>query len=187
MSRYGGFWVRLGAFLLDGLCLFPFTILFVWLLSTSQQLAVFAAIPYYLVEPAYMVIFHGVRGQSLGKMALGMRVQFVDGRPISWRGTLVRFTPFIVSRICYGVIVVLAILSMTDTAFTTTPFLQKIILIYGERPTWAKMIEHGFGVWVLAEAFAIATTSRKRAIHDFIAGTVVVRTQEAPPVVGSAV
>ncbi len=91
MPPYAGFWVRLDAFIIDGLCLSPFAILYLWLLSTSQQWAILAAIPYYLVEPAYMVMFHGLRGQSLGKMALGLRVQFMDGQPISWRGTPRRF------------------------------------------------------------------------------------------------
>src|SRR5436189_5890512 len=134
MYSYAGFWVRLGAFLIDGLCLSPIAVLYFWSLIASRQVAAFAAIPYYLVEPAYMIIFHGVRGQSLGKMTLGLRVQFVNGQRLSWRGSLVRFSPFVVTRVCYGILLSIAILSIPDATFVTMPLMQKFILIYGSRP-----------------------------------------------------
>lgn len=41
-------------------------------------------------------------------------------------------------------------------------------------PAWYKMVVICSNVWILSEFFVLLFNKRKRAIHDFIAGTIVV-------------
>ncbi|NOU92799.1 RDD family protein [Paenibacillus sp. LMG 31456] len=83
--RYAGFWIRCGATLLDGICLQTVFIIFHLMLGYSlleppfaiSMLESFLACVYYIVMTV-------IWGQTLGKMALGIKVIRNDGAPNTW-------------------------------------------------------------------------------------------------------
>lgn len=106
--RWGGFFRRLGAFLVD--------ILVVGLLSalmgvmayigykvglsahhrfiswnTAGPLVSFLTLAWIGLTTVYFVTFHGMEGKTIGKWLLGLRVVGVNQRPISYRRALLRW------------------------------------------------------------------------------------------------
>ncbi len=83
---------RLGALLLDGLIFAPLVVLDLWLDRQFRTYFFASALPQFALAIAYSVYFHARWGQTLGKMAAGIRVVSSDGSPISlkqarlWRG-----------------------------------------------------------------------------------------------------
>ena len=69
-ATYAGFWIRMAAWLIDGVILFV-----VQGLVELTPVGLFAL----LISPVYGVLFIGLKGQTPGKMALGITVVNADG------------------------------------------------------------------------------------------------------------
>ena len=52
-----------------------------------------------LISAGYFVIFWATTGQTLGKMAMGIKIVNIDGTPISWGKALLRYLGYIVSSL----------------------------------------------------------------------------------------
>ena len=95
--KTAGFWVRFWAFLIDslvisaviGICINPIFYLMDWSLSESTwyaPISIISAVIYY----AYFVLMTKFLGQTLGKMAFGLRVVSVKHEQLSWSDVLFR-------------------------------------------------------------------------------------------------
>jgi uncharacterized RDD family membrane protein YckC len=134
--RLAGFWIRFVAVLIDGVVLLVAQgILFSagWMLSGGNMgggMALKGAVNLFgtLIGAAYGIVFHWLWGQTLGKMALQIKVVSMDGGPLSFGQATGRY-------------------------FAT--FLSALILCIG---------------FIMA-----GIRSDKRALHDLLAGTRVVR------------
>jgi uncharacterized RDD family membrane protein YckC len=106
--RWGGFFRRLGAFLVDVLVLALLSSLmgamayigykvglsahhrFIsW--NTAGPLVALLTVAWAGLATVYFVAFHGMEGKTIGKWLLGLRVVGVDRRPISYRRALLRW------------------------------------------------------------------------------------------------
>lgn len=131
-----GFWIRFVAVMIDGVVLLVAQgILFGsgWILSGGSLgpgMAIKGVVNFFgtLIGAAYGIVFHWLWGQTLGKMALQIKVVSMDGGPLSFGQAVGRY-------------------------FAT--FLSAIILCIG---------------FIMA-----GIRSDKRALHDLLAGTRVVR------------
>lgn len=84
-----GFWIRVGASVIDGLLLAPVHFLVPpvgWLIGSM-----------------YWVIFHWLWGQTLGKMAMKIRVVTVEGGPLSLGVAVLRYIGYLLSALTLGV------------------------------------------------------------------------------------
>lgn len=77
-----GFWVRFGAYLID----FVIIMLFAWIPLVGWIGAI-----------AYFILFWGAKGQTPGKMALGLYVITTDGQPMSYGKAAIRYLGYMVS------------------------------------------------------------------------------------------
>lgn len=95
--KTAGFWVRFWAFLIDslvisaviGICINPIFYVMDWSLSDSAwyaPISIISAIIYY----AYFVLMTKFLGQTLGKMAFGLRVVSVKHENLAWSDVLFR-------------------------------------------------------------------------------------------------
>ncbi|MFZ5823381.1 MAG: RDD family protein [Bacillota bacterium] len=77
-----GFWVRLGAYLIDAVII----MLFAWIPIVGWIGAIF-----------YFIFFWATKGQTPGKMALGLYVITTDGQPMSYGKAAIRYLGYMVS------------------------------------------------------------------------------------------
>ncbi|WP_375709577.1 RDD family protein [Geobacillus subterraneus] len=95
--RYGGFWLRFWAYLLDivvvssinRLIVWPLFRLFEWPLEREHLFAP-AAVAAAVVFYAYFVLMTKAFGQTLGKMVFGLKVVDEQGEPLTWLTVLFR-------------------------------------------------------------------------------------------------
>lgn len=110
MLHPAGFWIRFVAILIDGLCLavaqwvlgFVILALMVGAPGTLAALVGLYAFNIFLGS-VYPVIFHWRWGQTLGKMAMHIRVVTVEGGPLSLGTAIIREIGYWVSLITLGV------------------------------------------------------------------------------------
>lgn len=93
--EYAGFWIRLAALVIDSAFLF---LLFYFLYSTVSDCfnrtfiskLTFGLI-FFLLTLAYFVTLWALRGQTIGKMILGLKILKTDYTPLEWNNAVKRF------------------------------------------------------------------------------------------------
>lgn len=118
--EFAGFWIRLGAYLVDGLILhliYSIIGLGFWLptlgpgapfmhlgfnsygdaFTSSTAIRPLWGLTALAIAIAYFAGFWQWRGQTPGKIALGIKIIYTDGSPLSWGGALLRCLGYIVS------------------------------------------------------------------------------------------
>jgi uncharacterized RDD family membrane protein YckC len=102
---------------------------------------------------AYRVLMHAFWGQTLGKRACRVRVVDLSGRPLSMRQVLLReIVPLMLS------------LASTMRLLLSPDAYQVLGILFAV-----------YSAWLLLQVAVMLLDRRQRAIHDYIAGTIVVR------------
>ena len=163
--KYRTFWPRFWAGALDGLLFFPVSLLDKWMYTSLASPGVRATwfVVHSFLFTGYSVILHGRFGQTLGKMAFHVKVLDVSETKLSFRQAILRDL----------VLIVLNLISVVAG-------LPRVIR--GESPLSARHLDLltwiGFWAslgWFVAELVTMLTNSKRRALHDLIARSVVVR------------
>jgi uncharacterized RDD family membrane protein YckC len=110
-TRPAGFWIRVVAVLIDGVVLIVVQgILFgagwiLWGSGLSAGVAVKGATQLFssLIGAAYTIVFHWMWGQTLGKMALQIRVVSMGGGPLSFGQAVGRYFATFLSALILGI------------------------------------------------------------------------------------
>jgi len=171
--RYAGFWLRLRANLVDTIVNFPLIVLG-WPGFLPRSASIWAAIPAFIVGASYTVVMNACWGQTLGKMAARIRIVRVSGAPISWREALLRDSVSIALGVISTAAHVVALLHVPESKWSRN-WTQQAQLVRAANPTWGHAATTVVAVWFWGELFVLLFNRKRRALHDFIAGTVVVR------------
>jgi uncharacterized RDD family membrane protein YckC len=167
-GRYQTFWRRFFAAIIDGVVV----VIVTWPLDseyfpTGPWTTILATLAITAISVAYYVLFHARRGQTPGKMLTRVRVMDLgEARTPTLREATLRSTPEIVMDLVFLALMLPSIATGSQDTGAGEEFY----------PFWM-----GFAivaiVWWSAEIIAALVTAKRRALHDFIAGTVVVRVE----------
>lgn len=177
--RYAGFWPRLGAIVVDTVVLAPIIVLSFWTFSESRTIALSLEIPIALLFPLYNIYFVGRWGQTLGKMALGIKVVAVDGASAGYARAFYRHAVDLAFSLAMSASTLYALMTVTNREFELLTFDARLELLTATTGSWSDMLNWLLIAWTLSELVVLLFNEKRRAIHDYIAGTVVVRTREA--------
>jgi uncharacterized RDD family membrane protein YckC len=169
-TRYKTFWRRFGAGIIDSFVLAPVMLfaipLIVVAIANGSEVLLLAVVA--MMSSAsilYSVLMHSNGGQTVGKMATGVVVvREADLGPIGMAEAIKRDSGQIFFAVTGWVILAL-----------TMPDLDGFGQTSGNENPIGAVNDWASGLWFLAEMVSIWTNPRRRAVHDFIAGTVVVK------------
>lgn len=159
-TRYSTFWPRFWAGILDGFALAPLAAL-IQLARQSPTEVSYLSLLHTILAYVYSIWLLSARGQTAGKWLC--RVCVVDA---TGEGPMRRWQPWARD----GAPLLLTIVTTAMLAATPTHAPSYVTL--------ATVASSILGVWFLLEVFTMLFNRRRRALHDFIAGTVVVRRAE---------
>src|SRR5882724_2398788 len=170
-SRYSTFGPRFWTGFVDSCVLWPLGFVTSALLSLNvpRGVASLLIIVNSLAWLVYTVVMHARYGQTVGKMATKVRVvDFRTEGKISWSQAWLREgIPMFLS---------LGFLGYEIFAVWTRRLAPSDIAngLVADKAYW--LLTALPGLWFIAEVLTMLTNEKRRALHDFIAGTVVVRT-----------
>ncbi|HEY3915653.1 MAG TPA: RDD family protein, partial [Verrucomicrobiae bacterium] len=172
-DRYSTFAPRFWTASVDGCVLWPIGFIALALLSLNipRSLAALLVIVESLAWLIYTVVMHGRYGQTFGKMATKVRVvdYQTEGQISFHQAWLREGIPMVLS---------LGLLGYEVFAILTKGADPRTIANSGgltaNKSFW--ILPALPALWFLAEVLTMLTNSKRRALHDFIAGTVVIRT-----------
>ncbi|HJX27068.1 MAG TPA: RDD family protein [Thermoanaerobaculia bacterium] len=174
LNKYHTFWLRFCAGLIDSLVFLPID----WLddvVRASVQVPAVLIVWSILRCTAfwlYNVLLHARYGQTLGKMVVGVKVLDVNEQstPTLRQAFLRDIVYIILNTLGLGYMIYLIVMNQysVDSHRLTLPL---------------QMLGGAAFGWSLLELITMLTNSKRRALHDWIAGTVVVReTRAAGPI-----
>lgn len=164
MEKYKTFFPRLAALLIDTFIMMPIVVFDDWFRQAEfSPLFFYIWIPVSaLVFPLYTILMHARFGQTLGKMYMNVKV--VDAateEPIKFNQAVRRNIPQLFFNL-FSVVLDIVYLGVNPEA-------EELKIPYGV-----------FGflgfVWFSAQIITFFSNEKCRALHDYIAGTVVVKT-----------
>lgn len=162
-TRYRTFWHRFWASGVDALLFSPLYVAEYW--QCRQELPVGARVAWYtllaIAGPAYVIYCHGRFGQTLGKRLLRIKVLDVGGGPLRF-GQAVRRELLNLPGQVWGFAVTL------------------LAVLQGVSPYAPEQLQHAPPIalewsWFALELVTMLTNAKRRSLHDFLAGSVVVR------------
>jgi uncharacterized RDD family membrane protein YckC len=167
VDRYATFWPRFGAAIIDGI-LFAIVLYLECLLfgieysNDNNLLQAFNGIQI----SVYFIFMHGLYGQTLGKIAVGVKVlNCEDEKDINVRQALKRESVNLTLNTLWLILIFAMASDLGADNEISQPLLYSVAL---------------FGllsvVWAVSEFVTMLFNDKRRALHDFIGGTVVVRT-----------
>jgi|SRR5215467_2826336 len=173
--RYAGFWQRLGAFgvdfLISGLPLLPIAI---WGGSRFKYFPLYSLGPIAIWSLFYNVYLVRHFGGTPGKLVMRAEIRNIDGSSVGYRGALLRFLPEFLLWLLASIALAMPLFEITDPEFQSLGFNERNRLLYQLAPPWYGTVEVFEQIWIWSEFVVMMTNQKRRALHDFIAGTVVV-------------
>jgi uncharacterized RDD family membrane protein YckC len=164
-KKYSTFGRRFCAGILDGLIFWPIG----WLcdFAYTHSTSAFFHVPIFIINSVaclvYTIWMHGRFGQTLGKMACRVIVLDVSEQPLSMKQAVLRDILDVVLTPIYLAINIPRIVHGVDIYSPANITTFDTIMFYST-----------FG-WFFIEVVTMLTNRKRRALHDFIAGSVVVR------------
>jgi uncharacterized RDD family membrane protein YckC len=138
-------WKRFVAFALDKIIFIVIVLAFLFLFSEFFAIITMLSGLFYQI---YLVIFHYKYGATLGKMMLNIKIINLEGNNINFKQAFLRSS----------VPIVISLLAMPPIAHLFPIKLYYLLTIS----------------WYLLDLFIFFIDKERRALHDFIAGTIVV-------------
>lgn len=148
--------------------------LFVRLQASDINFAIGITIICSFVFAMYNVFFNAHFGGSPGKLALGIRITKPDGSYIGWGEAWKRSSVDLVYTTLILYCNVFALVQVEADQYSALGFSDRSRLLQTYYPPWFSVADVLEQVWFWSELVVLLFNKRKRAIHDLIAGTVVI-------------
>jgi len=173
---YASYWERGMALLLDEIILtFPLLIISLFR-PFDLSLTITFLISELILSFIYYIYFHGKFGQTPGKRVLSIKVLKNNGDEINYFDAVLRSSVDIALGIGFHIVLFILMISLNLKIFHMSD-----IYTYGMSESIAFMV-FAFGaiLWFIFEVLTVLMNERNKAIHDYIASTVVISQKERP-------
>jgi len=172
---YAGFWIRLGSLLLDILIMAPIIFITLYLNGLDKNVYYFTLIPVLIFDFWYNIYLVKKHGGTPGKLLSGIKIIKIDGDQIDWKEAILRDIVTFLLAICYAVITIIALSEANTEYYESLTWITKYQYLVTLAPLLFSSYTWLSNIWTYSELVVLLFNKRKRSLHDFIAGTVIVR------------
>lgn len=174
--KYAGFWRRFGAFWADTIIVAPW----VWGISyffseKSRLFNLYFFIPGLLFGWWFYVHLVAKHGGTPGKLLLKIRIAMTDGSAVTYKAAAIRYSVLFALSTMSSIAVLIGALKMSDAQYFSLNYMTRSQVILTLAPHWYTTVSFLLQIWIWGEFVTMLLNKKRRAAHDFIAGTIVVR------------
>jgi uncharacterized RDD family membrane protein YckC len=172
---YVGFWRRFFAGWLDIAALLPLLAVTYYFEQQTRMSHLYWFVPGIVISLWFHVYLVERYGGTPGKILLKIRISMADGSRVTLKAAALRYVvPFALSALLSWAIV-LSALGMTDDMYFSLSYFERSRKLAELAPTWHGTVLIALQVWLWSGFFTLLCNKKRRAVHDFMAGTVVIR------------
>jgi uncharacterized RDD family membrane protein YckC len=179
--KYAGFWRRFGAYWIDGIVMLPLIGIAYFFDGRTRLFHFYWLLPGEALGIWYSVYLVAIHGGTPGKLLLNTKIVMLDGSPITFKAATIRYSVLFGLSLASSVGMAMACLAMTDDQYFSLNYFNRNVVLMRLTPSWYRTVSILSQVWIWSEFITMMFNKKRRAIHDFIAGTVVVDTSELMP------
>ena len=161
-SLPAGFWIRVGASIIDSVIFIPIVILGIWNTFSLKSIAVLILIS--LPGLIYKPFMESFFGATLGKMSCKIQVIGDDGNKLSLFSAYIRFFP---SLLLAGATLAGQLILFSSAQFQSAE--SWIEIGQAQQGSFLDVIRYSAIALILVDCIIVAFTFRKRALHDMMA------------------
>jgi uncharacterized RDD family membrane protein YckC len=161
-SRPAGFWVRVGANIIDFLIFIPIGILSYWNMISFKSTVVLVLIS--LPGLTYKPFMESFFGATLGKMSCKLKVIDDNGKKLSLFNAYIRFFPFLLSA---GITLAGSLILFSSPQFESIKSWTQ--LGQAQKGSFLVVLSYPVDILILIDCVMVGFTFRKRALHDMMA------------------
>lgn len=176
---YGNFGYRFAALLLESLILLPITLV-VLFINNSNLFNYYYTLPINLVIVFFYYVYLPVRyGATPGKMIMGLQILKLDGTPIGYKESFLRYLPMFLIGMISGIITLIGLIYADTDTYNALAWTEKQRYIQSFTSPW-NYINIGIINLVYFGSFIyFMLDDRNRSLSDLIAGTVVIKSHHS--------
>jgi uncharacterized RDD family membrane protein YckC len=167
--RYGAFWPRVGAYLVDAIVLTPISFGLTYFNITSwKSTGIMLLVAF--VSVAYKPFMEFYYGATLGKMASNLKVTNQQFERANLQEILIRNIFFIVPTLLSAF---LSLDMYSDAEFESVSGYMEFVELSKQYRT-SQFVSYISGLVIIVDCIMLGTDDRKRSLHDRMAGTFVI-------------
>lgn len=174
-SIYAGFWIRLGSLILEVLILIPYILLKMYVDGLGYRITYYTVIPELLFYFWFRIYLVKKYGGSPGKLIVGLKIIKLDGTDVTWREAILRELFTFIDTIFVSCIMVVALSYADKEVYMSLEWVKKQDYLLSFFPSLSRIHNVFNNFWFWSELVVLLFNKRKRAIHDYVAGTVIVK------------
>lgn len=175
--EYAGFWKRFGAFWIDVIVLAPLMVVVYYGSESSRLFYLYWVLPNTAIGLWFCVYLVMQHGGTPGKLLLKTKIVMVDGSPVTPKAAVIRYSVLFLLNLAGCIVLSLSSLSMTDQQYFAISFSERSQALLDAAPVWYGPVDLFATLWIWSEFVVLLFNKQRRAIHDYMAGTVVIRTR----------
>ncbi|MBL0743919.1 RDD family protein [Chryseolinea lacunae] len=171
---YGGFWIRLGSLFLDFLIVLPIGLFFHFAGGFGRVVHLYTIAPHFMVLIFFHVYCVKRWGGTPGKLIVGLKIVKENGEDVGWREAFVRHSVMLALSLLTMCGTTAAALQLPEDTYGMATFMERSLLLAGVFPVFTQVVSWLSNIWVYGEFMVLLTNEKRKAIHDYMAGTVVI-------------
>jgi uncharacterized RDD family membrane protein YckC len=169
---YAGFWPRFASLFIDGIII-KAAFWLVSLLNNYSYVPLLLEVVFTVFYYVYLVQHYG---GTPGKRIMNIKIIKLNGEDVSWKEALMRESVNLLVLIIFNAAMIYIISQANQGVFD---YYEVIAILEGVSDHWLAytmiILQTLTVLWVLSELVTLLLNKRKQALHDFLAGTVVVK------------
>ncbi len=170
--QYAGFYKRVLAGLIDFLIFCPIWVIYRSINYSSLFEFAYLMLGWSLAEYLYEFILLSTKGQTVGKLIMKIKVCQKDGSSIGIKRSFLRTLVTLCIILAMFVLDIITA-SHTQNAGSSLTYTEIINIKIAAEGTFGSIVDSLLLIWFLSEFLTVLFNRKRRAIHDFIAGTIV--------------
>ena len=171
---YAGIVDRGLANFLDFLIFLPIIYLMYFLDNQQTYNVIFTSILFVLISIFYNVFLVKRYSGTPGKLIMGIRIKKLNNQTIGWKEAILRSIVPLTLMLSEKIIIIISFYNSNLVFYENLNWLKKIVYLQSIFPIFYTFLAWAQSLWGWSELIVLLTNDKKRALHDFIATTVVV-------------
>lgn len=170
---YTSFWRRFSALCIDMIIFIPLLAVNTIGMKYSRLFYIYLYLPNTIIALWYHIYLVGKNGGTPGKLLRKMKIVMRDGSAVTYKAAAIRYFTFSAFSLVSSIFLVMALLKIDDMTYNSLSYVarSKKLMEYYPLYNWCYVLGN---IWFSADAIVMLSNKKRRALHDYLAGTVVV-------------
>ncbi len=113
-------------------------------------------------------------GGTPGKLLLKIKITKVDRSDVGYKEAILRYSVLFLIMLLMSAALIPISLEMTDAVYFSMNWQERALYMAEHAPSWYNLTTTAMNIWIWSEFLVMLTNKKRRALHDFMAGTVVI-------------